>query len=55
MDRVAQGRQVDEVQKKAVGTLIRQTHQAIQQDPNLNTPELYKAMSDLITHVHGEN
>ncbi len=55
MDRVAQGTQVDAAQKEAVGTLIRQTRQAVQQDPKLNTPELYKAMSDLITRVHGEN
>jgi len=55
MDRVAQATQVDAVQKKAVGTLIRQTRQAVQQDPHLNTPELYKAMSDLIVRVHGEN
>jgi len=41
--------------KKAVGTLIRQTRLAVQQNPKLNTPELYKAMSDLILRVHGEN
>jgi hypothetical protein len=55
MDRVAQGTQADAAQKEAVGNLIRQTRQAVQQDPKLNTPELYKAMSDLITRVHGEN
>ena len=55
MDRVAQATPVDAAQKKAVGTLIRQTRQAVQQDPKLNTPELYKAMSDLIVRVHGEN
>lgn len=55
MDRVAQTKQVDAAQKEAVGTLILQTRQAVQQDPSLNTPELYKAMSDLITRVHGEN
>jgi hypothetical protein len=55
MERVAQGTQVDAAQKQAVGNLIRQTRQAVQQDPKLNTPELYKAMSDLVTRVHGEN
>ena len=55
MDRVAQTKQVDAAQKEAVGTLILQTRQAVQQDPRLNTPELYQAMSDLITRVHGEN
>ena len=55
MDQVAQTAQVDAAQKEAVGTLIRQTSQAVQKDPKLNTPELYKAMSDLVTHVHGEN
>jgi hypothetical protein len=55
MDQVAQTAQADAAQKEAVGTLIRQTRQAVQQDPKLNTPELYKAMSDLVTHVHGEN
>ena len=55
MDRVAQAAQVDAAQKKAVGTLIRQTRLAVQQNPKLNTPELYKAMSDLILRVHGEN
>ena len=55
MDRVAQAKPVDEAQKKAVGTLIRQTRLAVQQNPKLNTPELYKAMSDLILRVHGEN
>jgi ribosomal protein S20 len=55
MDQVAQAAQADAAQKKAVGTLIRQTREAVQQDPKLNTPELYKAISDLVTHVHGEN
>jgi hypothetical protein len=55
IDRVAQGIQVDAAQKQAVGELIRQTRQAVQQDPKLNTPELYKAMSDLVMRVHGEN
>ena len=55
MDRVAQGTQVDAAQKQAVDNLIRQTRQAVQQDPKLNTPELYKATADLIMRVHGEN
>ena len=55
MDQVAQAAQVDAAQKEAVGALIRQTRQAVQQDPKLNTPELYKAMSDLVIRVHGEN
>jgi hypothetical protein len=55
MDRVAQTTPVDAAQKQAVDTLIRQTRQAVEQDPRLNTPELYKATSDLILRVHGEN
>ena len=55
IDQIAQTAQVNAAQKEAVNTLIRQTRQAVQQDPKLNTPELYKAMSDLVTHLHGEN
>jgi hypothetical protein len=55
MNRVTQAQAVDEAQKKAVGILIQQTRQAVQQNPKLNSPELYKAMSDLVTRVHGEN
>lgn len=55
MDRAAKAQPIDEAQKKAVSTLIQQTRQAVQQNPALNNPELYKAMSDLIVRVHGEN
>ena len=55
MDRAAQARPVDAEQKKAVGILIQQTRQAVQQNPKLNTPELYQATADLILRVHGEN
>jgi hypothetical protein len=46
---------VDEAQKQAVSVIIQQTRQAVKQNPKLNSPELYKAMSDLVTRVHGEN
>ncbi len=55
MDRVVQTQPVDEAQKKAVDALIIQTRQAVEQNPKLNSPELYKAMSDLFVRVHGEN
>jgi outer membrane protein assembly factor BamD (BamD/ComL family) len=55
LDRVAQTQPVNEAQKQAVGLLIQQTQQAVRQNPKLNSPELYKAMSDLVTRVHGEN
>jgi prepilin-type N-terminal cleavage/methylation domain-containing protein/prepilin-type processing-associated H-X9-DG protein len=55
MDRAVQLRPADAEQKQAVGQLILQTRQAVQNDPRLNTPQLYRAMSDLITRVHGEN
>jgi len=46
---------IDEAQKQAVSVLIQQTRQAVKQNPKLNSPELYKAMSDLVVRVHGEN
>jgi hypothetical protein len=55
MDRVVQTQPVDEAQKKAVDSLISQTRQAVQQNPKLDNPELYKAISDLMVRVHGEN
>ena len=55
MDRAAQAQPVDAAQKKAVGLLIQQTRLAVQQNPKLNTPELYQATADLILRVHGEN
>ena len=55
MDRAAQVQPVDAAQKKAVGLLIQQTRLAVQQNPKLNTPELYQATADLILRVHGEN
>lgn len=55
MDRAVQMRPADAAQKQAVGQLILQTRQAVQKDPRLNTPQLYKAMADLIHSTHGEN
>jgi hypothetical protein len=55
MDRVTRTQPVSEAQKQAVGVLIQQTRQAVKQNPKLNSPELYKAMSDLVIRVHGEN
>jgi len=55
MDRVVQAQPIDAAQKNAVDALLIQTRKAIEQDPKLNTPQLYQAMSDLLTRVHGEN
>ena len=55
MDKVVQSHPVDEAQKQAVDALIIQTRQAVQQNPKLNTPELYKATADLMLRAHGEN
>ena len=55
MDQVAQTQPVDEAQKKAVDSVITQTRQALQQNPQLDSPQLYKALSDLKVRVHGEN
>ena len=55
LNRVAQAQPVDAAQKEAVGAVIQQTRKAVHDNPKLNTPELYKAMSQLITTVHGEN
>ena len=55
MERVTRMQPVDEAQKQAVSVIIQQTRQAVKQNPKLNSPELYKAMSDLVIRVHGEN
>ena len=55
MDRVVQTQQIDEAQKKAVDAVIIQTRQAVRQNPRLDSAELYKATSDLLIRVHGEN
>ena len=55
LDRAVQLRPADAAQKQAVGQLILQTRQAVQKDPKLNTPQLYKATADLIHSTHGEN
>lgn len=55
LDRAVQMRPADAAQKQAVGQMIQQTRQAVQKDPRLNTPQLYKAMADLIHSTHGEN
>src|SRR5438105_4255376 len=44
MDRVVQTQPIDETQKKAVDALIIQTRQAIEQNPKINSPQLYKAI-----------
>ena len=55
MDRVVQAQVIDDAQKKAVDTLIVQTRKAVEQNPKLNSPQLYQALSDLQLRVHGEN
>lgn len=55
LSRVVQTRPMDDAQKKAVGALIYQTRQALRQNPELHTPQLYKAMSDLLERTYGEN
>lgn len=55
LNRVTPVQVADEAQKKAMATLIQQTRQAVQRDPKLNSPELYKAMSEMVLKVHGEN
>jgi len=55
MDRVVQSRPIDDAQKQAVDALLIQTRQAVENNPKLNSPQLYKAMSDLLVRVHGEN
>ena len=55
MDRVVQALVIDDAQKQAVDTLIVQTRKAVEQNPKLNSPQLYQALSDLQLRVHGEN
>lgn len=55
MDRVLQTQTIDAAQKQAVDALIIQSRKAAQQDPKLNTPELYKATEALMLRAHGEN
>ena len=55
MDRVVQTQPIDDAQKKAVDALIIQTRQAINQNPKLDSAQLYQALSDLMVRVHGEN
>jgi len=55
MDRVIQAQVIDDAQKKAVDTLIVQTRKAVEQNPKLNSPQLYQALSDLTVRIHGEN
>lgn len=54
MDRVVQAHPPDLAQKQAVDAVIIQTRRAVEQNPKLASPELYKAMSDLVFRVHGE-
>jgi len=55
MDRVVQTQPINDTQKKAVDALIIQTREAVQRNPKLDSPQLYKAMSELMVRVHGEN
>ena len=55
IDRVVQTQPIDAAQKKAVDALLIQIRKAIEQDPKLDSPELYQARSDLLIRVHGEN
>lgn len=55
MDRVVRAQVVNEAQKQAMDALIVQTRRAVQQNPKLDSPQLYKAMSDLTLRLHGEN
>jgi len=55
MNRVVQSQPVSLEQKQAVANLIRQTQLAVRQNPKLNNAELYRATSELILRVHGEN
>jgi hypothetical protein len=55
VDRVVQRQPIDATQKKAVDALIIQAREAIDRNPKLDSPQLYQALSDLLTRVHGEN
>ena len=55
MNQLTQRQPLDQAQKQAMSLLIQQTRQAVNENPKLNSPELYKAMSDLVLRVHGEN
>lgn len=60
MDRVVSAQQqqsqaLTAEQKKAVEAVVGQTRAAVNKNPKLDTPELYKAMSDLILRTYGEN
>ena len=50
-----QNQPMDEQQKKAVGAAVSTARQAVEKNPKLNTPQLYKAMTDLIERAYGEN
>lgn len=55
MDRAIQKQPISEAQRQAVAVFIGHTRRAIEQSPNLNSPETYKALSDLTLHTFGEN
>jgi len=46
---------MSEEQRKAVGAAVVTARQAIAKNPKLNSPQLYKAMSDLVERADGEN
>lgn len=55
MDRAVQKQPMSEAQRQAVAVFIGHTRKAIEQSPNLNSPQTYKALSDLTLHTFGEN
>jgi hypothetical protein len=55
MNRAVQEQTVTEAQKIAVRALIDQTRAAVARQPQLNTPELHKATTELIRRTYGEN
>ncbi len=55
MDHVVQAQVINDTQKRTVDALIVQTRKAVEQNPRLNSPQLYQALSDLTVRVHGEN
>jgi hypothetical protein len=55
MNRVVQSQPVTEAQKRAVRALVSQTREAINQNPELNSSELHRAIGQLILNTYGEN
>ncbi|MBM3878111.1 MAG: hypothetical protein FJ387_00055 [Verrucomicrobia bacterium] len=55
MANAVQDRPIDPAQRQAVDRVVTHTRRAVHTDPQLETPELYHAISALIESVHGEN